>query len=402
MSALQRTILVSGLFLIVGTPVSVFAASDCDARARSLEEIYRRILPSKPEKDATQASQSLFILLKQAVSRKRIPGGTISFAEGSGAVNWMGHGTLSKSSSRKVSETTLYDLASLTKVVSTATSIHLLKEQGKIDLAATVSDYLPEFRNTGLGPVPISSLLRHRGGTVDIAVPRTADPGVNRRNYFAELKKKGFSPPLFSTGNFHYTDAAYVLLGEVVERVSGQPINDFAEAQIFGPLGMRHTRFKPGQNSVCSRTIAGTRPCIVHDPIARSFGGVSGNAGLFSTARDLAKFARMILDHGQAEDSSGQRFQFLSQNSVQAMSSDPAHLEHRRGMGFDIDSPFACAPRGRFPQSSFGHTGYTGTSLWIDPSSRRFIVLLTNEVEIGKGPIDAIRWHAGNIVSRYR
>ncbi|HAR42037.1 MAG TPA: hypothetical protein DCS07_05315 [Bdellovibrionales bacterium] len=328
-------------------------------------------------------------ILEQAVQTRRIPGASIAFGDGSGISLALSRGTLSLENATPVNSETLYDLASMTKVIATATAIMILRERGLLSLSSPLQEYLPEFAKAGFGKVPLERFLRHRAGIRDVALPAKHWWRNAKKAYLSKLLKDGLVPDPSQRQRFSYTDAAYILLGEVVERVSGLRLDAFARLEIFEPLGMKRTGYLPPVGSVCARALRSCRP---HDPLAYAFGGVAGNAGVFSTATEVALFAQMILNRGLLVDRQGRQRQFLSTDSIRFMTSDPEHSVDLRGLGFDIDTAYSCAPRGDFSRESFGHTGYTGTSLWIDPLAHKFLVLLTNEVDIAKGPISAIRW----------
>jgi uncharacterized protein YbbC (DUF1343 family)/CubicO group peptidase (beta-lactamase class C family) len=274
---------------------------------------------------------------------------------------------------------TVFDLASLTKPVATATSVMILVERGKVRLDDPVTRHLPEFDNHGKGAVTVEQLLRHRAGLV-------AD---NPLSDYADGPEKAWER-LANIGlvarpgeRFVYSDVSFLVLGRLVERVSGQSLDAFARENIFEPLHMTDTGFRPGGTGPTAR-VAPTEKAdgrmlrgTVHDPRARALGGVAGHAGLFGTADDLATYAQMILNRGRRPD--GRRV--LPPETVRAMT-DPGDTPpgQQRGLGWDIDTPYR-APRGsRFGPRSFGHTGFTGTSLWVDPDTDTFVIVLTSRL----------------------
>jgi uncharacterized protein YbbC (DUF1343 family) len=269
---------------------------------------------------------------------------------------------------------TMFDLASLTKCVATTTSIMQLVEQGRVRLNDPVAAYLPEFAKNGKQDITIRELLTHYSGLAPDLDLQT--PWNGRDAAFAMAMAQTLSNPPGS--QFVYSDINFEVLGFVVEKVSGEPLNDFADERIFIPLGMKHTRFlppdtwlpriAPTQYDEQGKMLRG----VVHDPTARRMGGVAGHAGLFSTADDLSRFAQDML--------SG--FKVLSPAIVEKMSTpqQPPTAGSLRGLGWDIDSPFSSNRGELLPVGSFGHTGFTGTSLWIDPVTDTYIILLTNAV----------------------
>ncbi len=271
---------------------------------------------------------------------------------------------------------TIFDCASLTKVMATAPAIMVLVEEGKVRLNDSIKAYLPDFR----GPTQISvlQLLTHYSG---LRPSLTLDPpwsGYDTGVRLA-LQETPVQPP---GSKFIYSDINYILLAEIVREASGMPIDRFAKERIFEPLGMTDTTFLPPER--LRKRIAPTERIedgsvlrgIVHDPTTRMMGGVSGQAGLFSTAADLAKFARMMVNGGTLDG-----VRVLSPLSVLRMRTPQSPRgKAARGIGWDIDTRYS-SPRGDlFGTSSYGHTGYTGPSLWIDPVSHSFVTLMTNRV----------------------
>ncbi len=270
---------------------------------------------------------------------------------------------------------TVFDLASLTKSIVTATAVMQLVERDKVQLDDPVARYLPEFGRNGKEAITIRQLLTHFSGLrpdLDLTEPWTGRDEAMRRVW----EERPAHPP---GETFVYSDINFIVLGLVVERITGMPLEQYAETNIFQPLGMKHTRFLPPTD--WKPHIAPTEPDergamlrgVVHDPTARRMGGVAGHAGLFGTAGDVARFAQAILDGGAG---------ILKPETVALMirPQPPFGDRVKRGLGWDIDSPYS-SPRGdHFPIGSFGHTGFTGTSVWIDPKSRTYIVLLTNVV----------------------
>ncbi len=269
---------------------------------------------------------------------------------------------------------TIFDIASLTKIVGTTTAVMQLMEKGEIRDNDPVSKYIPEFAQNGKQDVTVRELLTHDSGLppdLDLSQPwEGKDAGL--RMAFAE--KLQDSPG----SRFVYSDINFVVLGALVERVSGVPLDQYCQQNIFSPLGMTHTRYLPPRSWLPE--IAPTQfdehdvmlRGVVHDPTARRMGGVAGHAGLFSTADDLAKFADFLMRGGAV----------LSSLTIEKMTTpqQPPNSQVLRGFGWDIDSPLSTNRGELLPVGSFGHTGFTGTSLWIDPTTRTYIILLTNAV----------------------
>ena len=307
---------------------------------------------------------------------------------------------------------TVFDLASLTKTVATATSVMILVEEGKLALSDPVVRHIPEFASGGgdRGKVTIEHLLTHRAGLPpdDPLDLYTGSPEeIFARKYRQPLK----SPP---GSQFVYSDVGYEVLGEVVRRVSGESLDRFAEERIFRPLGMKETFFDPlrpeGRPTgaqprlpVPASRIAPTEKRgdhwmrgEVHDPRAYALGGVAGHAGLFSTAADLAKFCQMILEGGKLG-----RARILSPLAVEAMTRPRFYGDGDvRGLGWDVVTGYSRNRGDFFPPGSFGHTGFTGTSLWIDPATGTFVVFLSNRVHPdGRGDVGRLRALVATIVA---
>jgi uncharacterized protein YbbC (DUF1343 family)/CubicO group peptidase (beta-lactamase class C family) len=270
---------------------------------------------------------------------------------------------------------TIFDLASLTKVVATTTAVMQLVDQGKVRLNDPVVKYIPEFGQNGKADITVRDLLTHYSG---LEPDFDLNPPWNGREAGLSLAFSAvpIAPP---ETRFIYSDTNFIVLGALVERVSGIPLDAYCSQNIFAPLGMTRTRFLPPRDwlpQIAPTEYDENRQMlhgVVHDPRSRRMGGVAGHAGLFSTGDDLAKFAQILLDGGGP---------VLSRAAVEKMTSpqQPPNASTMRGFGWDIDSPFS-SNRGEFlPVGSFGHTGFTGTSLWIDPTTGTYIILLTNAV----------------------
>jgi uncharacterized protein YbbC (DUF1343 family)/CubicO group peptidase (beta-lactamase class C family) len=270
----------------------------------------------------------------------------------------------------------LFDLASLTKVIATTTAVALLVESGTISLDEPVATYLPAFAGAvgDRAKVTARHLLTHTAGLP--AGGAYAGKTVTLAEVIDNIvRSRQMAPP---GQKFIYSDYSAITLQAVVEAVSGKPLDTFCRERIFLPLGMRDTTFRPAGVLVarCAATSAGDTDTrgLVHDPTARAMGGVAGNAGLFSTADDLARFCQMLLKGGTYDD-----VRILRPETVRTFTTRQIELvDGERALGWDMDSPYSI--RGLLPFGSFGHTGFTGTSVWIDPRTETVIVLLTNSV----------------------
>ncbi|HXG48303.1 MAG TPA: exo-beta-N-acetylmuramidase NamZ domain-containing protein, partial [Methylomirabilota bacterium] len=293
---------------------------------------------------------------------------------------------------------TIFDAASLTKVVATAPAILILAERGLVNLDEPVATYLPEFAGAGTNAITVRHLLTHTSGLragLSRALPWTGYATAIR----LACEEKATAPP---GTQFLYSDINYILLGEIVARTSERPLDDFTATDLFAPLGMTNTGFLPPETlhpriAPTENSEEGMLRGRVHDPTARRMGGVAGHAGLFTTAADLARFARMMLNGGELDG-----VRVLRPGTVKLMTSvqSPKDVPTRRGLGWDIDSAYS-RPRGQwFPLGSFGHTGWTGTCLWIDPFSQTFWIFLSNRVHPdGKGNTVALYSTLGTLAA---
>jgi uncharacterized protein YbbC (DUF1343 family)/CubicO group peptidase (beta-lactamase class C family) len=275
--------------------------------------------------------------------------------------------------SRLPATDTLYDIASLTKVVATTPAILQLVEQGKINLDEPAVAFWPEFRGHGKERITVRELLTHYSGLRPGLLMKPAWSG-----YAAALKKIAEDKPAQPPGSqFIYSDLNFIVLGEIVRRVSGESLNAYCRRHIFEPLEMKDTGFTPAKplHRRLAPTMEGSFG-VVHDPDTRRMGGVAGPAGLFATADDLARFAQAILDQGRTP-----RGPILSPASIELMAApgSPAGKLPARGLGWAIHSPAGNWSE-MLPAGSFGHKGFTGTLIWIDPATRTYLILLSNRV----------------------
>jgi uncharacterized protein YbbC (DUF1343 family)/CubicO group peptidase (beta-lactamase class C family) len=311
---------------------------------------------------------------------------------------------------------TIFDLASLTKIVATATSIMMLVERGKVSLADPVSLYIPEFAANGKERITVEQVMTHRAGLPpDNEIADYVGVSIKPLEEIYKLQ------PSYEPGSrFVYSDVGFIVAAEIVRRVSGKPIDQFAAENIFRPLGMKDTRYLPIErgpegasdqssklksqsSNYSTERIAPTEMREgrwmrgeVHDPRSYEMGGVAGHAGLFSTADDLAIFCQMILNKGAYNGA-----RLLAPYTVERMMS--AHslpTSQMRGIGWDVNTSFSSNRGDIFPVGTFGHTGFTGTSLWLDPASETFVILLTNRVHpAGRGDVTRLRSFIASIVA---
>ena len=326
----------------------------------------------------TAMLQSIDSAINEAVNKSKIPGGVIWLEkENKKYHKAYGHQSLLPVK-RAMKNASIFDAASLTKVMATAPSIMILIEQGRIALDDPVRKHLPEFNGGNKNKVTIKQLLTHTSGLRPVLPKKPAWKGYD------EAIKLGISQKLVELPGkkFRYSDINFILLGEIVRRVSGKRLDRFSKEKIFQPLQMVDTNFKPSRD-LLPRIAPTTREGnvlihgVVHDPAARAMGGVAGHAGLFTTAPDVALFCRMIISEGKVGN-----VRILKKESVALMSRNQTpklSQKVKRGIGWDIDSIYS-SPRGEgFPiGESFGHTGWTGGSVWIHPKSKSFLIFLSN------------------------
>lgn len=332
-----------------------------------------------------------------AIAAKKIPGGVL-WLERAGESHSRAYGQRATSpAAETLTLDTIYDAASLTKVVATATAVMQLVERGRLELDAPVVRYLPAFAAHGKDAVTVRQLLTHHSGL------RAGLPRNPLWSGYAEGIERACAEKLVGVpgGTFLYSDINFIVLGELVRIASGLRLDAYAAKEIFLPLGLADTGFLPAatkrNRTAPTEAVEGTMlRGIVHDPTARAMGGVAGHAGLFTTATDLARFCRMIINGGELDG-----VRILNAASVAEMTRVQTDGSHRRGLGWDIDTSFS-GPRGRwFPAgSSFGHTGFTGTSVWIDPAAKTFVLFLSNRVHPdGKGDVAPLRRTLGTLAA---
>ncbi|MCP4848783.1 MAG: beta-lactamase family protein [Verrucomicrobiaceae bacterium] len=325
-----------------------------------------------------KAIKAIDMLIDEAVKSSKIPGAVI-WLEQKGRFYHRAYGQRNIVPAPKPMEkTTIFDAASLTKVVATTPSVMVLMERGKLNLNDPVKKHIPEFSGTGKSEVTIRHLLTHTSGLPPILPRKPPWSGYTTGIKLATATNMRAKPG----EKYRYSDVNFILLGEIVRRISGKSLKQFAREAIFAPLGMHNTGFVLNKSAYqrvapTTREKNGLVQGIVHDPSARSMGGIAGHAGLFTTAPDLARYCRMITGGGTLG-----KIRILSKDTVILMTStqtSPSRHKANRGLGWDIDSPFS-SPQSKVPapNHSFGHTGWTGGSIWIHPTSRSFLILLSN------------------------
>ncbi|QDU31212.1 Penicillin-binding protein 4* [Anatilimnocola aggregata] len=310
---------------------------------------------------------------------------------------------------------TVFDLASLTKPIATATSVMLLVEQGKVKLDEPVATYLPTFIETGDAEanaakqkVTVRQLLLHTSGQIADNALRDYLQGVDEANQ--RLLALKLSKPPGET--FVYSDVNFITLGLQIEKLSGQNVHEFSQAHIFRPLGMDETGFVPGK-SLGYRTaptekrdghwMRGT----VHDPRSYALRGIAGHAGLFSTAEDLARYASAMLNRGEYQGvkiMQPETWQLMTTgNVVPGRRNDGEKYEGLRGLGWDMRTGFSTNGGTARSAAAFGHGGFTGTAIWIDPEQDWFLIFLSNRVHPdGKGSVNPLIGEIATLVAAAR
>ena len=340
-------------------------------------------------------------IVQAGIAAKAAPGAVVLIGRGDQTVYEKAYGTRATvPSTEPMTLDTVFDLASLTKVVATTTAVMTLVEQGRVRLNDPVASFVPGFDRYGKAGITVRHLLTHVSGLrpdVDLH-PWTG--------YDAALALAIDEVPTAAPGEqFVYSDINFFLLGDIVSRVTGEPLDKYLTRVVFGPLGLRDTGFLPAKTLLpriaptercaeqdawpCKRPDAAPLRGVVHDPTARRMGGVAGHAGLFSTAHDLQRFARMLINGGELDG-----VRILSPATVARMITPvtlPANAG-TRGLGWDIDTSFSSNRGDLFPIGSYGHTGFTGTSLWIDPASKSYVIFLSSRLHPdGVGDVGVLR-----------
>jgi uncharacterized protein YbbC (DUF1343 family)/CubicO group peptidase (beta-lactamase class C family) len=347
-------------------------------------------------------------LVEASIARHELPGAVVVVGRGEDIVYHQAFGQRAvRPSPEAMTEATIFDLASLTKVVATTTSVMKLVEEGRIRLSDPVAQFIPEFSRFGKAGITIRHLLTHTSGLrpdLELEVEfHGADEAIRRACDEVPTAPAG--------ERFVYSDINFFLLGDIVRRVSGQTLDRYAKSAIFDPLGMTETTFLPPESwrpriapteacAMLSWPCGGDMPFlrgVVHDPTSRRMDGVAGHAGLFSTAADLSRFCRMLLEGGRLGS-----VRILSPATVARMTSPatPVEMHAVRGLGWDIDSSYSSNRGELFPIGSYGHTGFTGTSLWLDPGSKSYVIFLSNRVHPdGKGDVTALRGKVATVAA---
>ena len=361
----------------------------------------KTLIPGKPETVGMSSNLLARIdsVVEEAIQENFVPGVVVLVGRHSKIVYNQAFGHRSLIPSReKMTIDTIFDLSSLTKVVATATSMMILVEEGRLTLDDSVSMFLPKFSDQKKKNITIMQLATHFSGL---------RAGLDQDKYwvgFKEALRRASIEELIAVpgSRFNYSDINYIVLGADLEKVAQMGLEEFSEQRVFSLLGMKNTTFKPSpfwRHRIAPTEIRNGRMLRgkVHDPTSARMGGVSGHAGLFSTAGDLAIFLQMLLNYGVYDG-----VRILSPLSVGRMTTNqsPQEQDSWRGVGFDIRSRFSSSRGDLFTLGSFGQTGFTVTSLWIDPYSQVFLIILTNRLHPNsKGDVGRLRKQVANIVA---
>ncbi len=376
--------------LTIWTVFQLFQASATTAQTINVEP--RMTQPADREK-LTKISS----IVLAGIDQGKMPGCVVAAGDRSGVfyLQAFGHRQL-QPQQRLMEVDTVFDLASLTKPLATAVCCMKLLEEGRILLDDPVSKHLPEFKGHGKEAITIRQLLTHQGGLIADNSLRDYEDGVERAYQKIDELKLVAKPG----EKFIYTDVGFIVLGRLVERLSGQPLDEICQQYFWQPAGMTETGFNPdaalrGRAAVTERRDEQWIQGVVHDPRAYRLNGVAGHAGMFSTARDLARFAQMLLNGGECN---GQ--QLLKPATIEVMSQAYPVSSGIRGLGWDKQTGYSSNRAKGLSSQAFGHGGFTGTAIWIDPQRDLFYVFLSNRVHPdGKGSVNRLIGQIGQVIT---
>jgi CubicO group peptidase (beta-lactamase class C family) len=331
----------------------------------------------EPKEEPRQRFTEIDQVVEEGIATANFPGAVVLVGQEDDIVYWQAFGNkIVDPFEEPTDKNTIFDLASMTKPIATATSIMILRDRKKIALDDYVSKYLPAFACKGKEEVRIEHLLTHTSG-----LPAYTNAAELKEQFGSPCPDKviekicSFEAASKPGEKFRYSCLGYIILARVVENISGQNIGQFSKENIFVPLGMKHTSYNPREArklDIAATEVIDGRPLrgTVHDPLARLMAGLSGNAGLFSYAYDLSIYCRMLLNDGALNGK-----KILSPEAVKLLTTARTH---GRACGFDVNSTYAWVKGSYAPEQAFCHTGYTGTSIVGDPVSKTYIIILTN------------------------
>lgn len=336
-------------------------------------------------------------VVSQAIDERKCPGCVVAIGRNSqlGYLRAFGNRALEPAPTPMTIDT-VFDLASLTKPMATATSVMKLVEAGKLKLSDRVSQHLPEFGSEGKDVITVEQLLIHQGGL--IADNSIADYQLGPATAWQRVAGLKLTAPVGT--KFIYSDVGFIVLGELVRRVAGQPIDEFSKREIFVPLGMSETGYRPNADLRLRAAPTERRnnewiQGEVHDPRAYLMEGVAGHAGLFSTATDVARYAAMMANSGEY---AGARI--LKEETWREMTTARSVSSGKRGLGWDMKTGYSTNRGTTMSDRAFGHGGFTGTALWIDSETKLFVIFLSNRVHPnGKGMVNPLAGRIGTIAA---
>ncbi len=352
-----------------------------------------------PEQLGVRSQQLVYIdpLLKQAYADGQFCGCVVVAGRRDGVFLELVVGDRQVEPERKPMEAdSVFDLASLTKAVATATSVMLLVERGQVRLSDPVGKHLKELDREATRGVTVEQLLTHAAGFV----PDNSIKDYEQGEAEAWRRLLALDPQKKPGEAFQYSDVNFELLGKLVERVDGRPLERFFAEEFAAPLGLNDTMFRP-TDALRGRAVATEQRDgawlvgEVHDPRAALLGGVAGHAGLFSTAGDLTRYAQMMLGGGALDD-----VRVLSPLTVRELIRPRTVAEARRGAGWDIRSPYSKNRGDFYSDSAFGHGGFTGTAMWIDPKLDLFVIFLSSRLHPdGQGDVNDLAGRIGTVIA---
>ncbi|WP_459557521.1 serine hydrolase domain-containing protein [Lacunimicrobium album] len=327
-------------------------------------------------------------IVEEGIRQEKMPGCVVLIGRRAGIAYHKAYGNLSlKPDVRPMLTDTVFDLASLTKPIATATSIMLLVERGQIDITKPVADYEPDFANNGKESITVLQLLTHQSGL--IPDNPLADYLQSADDAFRRLL---LLKPVATPGEkFMYSDVNFIMLGYLVKKITGLNVNEFSHQEIFSPLGMSETGYNPAEPLRERAALTQEREGRwmrgeVHDPRAYKLDGIAGHAGLFSTASDLSRYATMLLNKGELN---GRRI--FKPETIDFMTTPVKVPGGLRGLGWDIRTGYSSQRGDMMSSRAYGHGGFTGTSLWIDPVRDLYVIFLSNRVHPdGKGSVNPL------------
>lgn len=382
----------TAIFFCVATssfnPLSVLAADSAN-----------RLPHSAPEQTGISPGSldEIDDLVAHAIDESKMPGAVVTIGHRGAIVFQKAYGNRrSVPEPEPMQVDTVFDLASLTKPIATATSIMHLVDAGKIKIDDKVADHLPAFASEGKQDVTIKQLLLHVGGLIpDNAMSDYADgPEISREKFLA--LKLNYEPGT----KFRYSDVGFQVLGELIQAKTGKTVAQYASENIFQPLKMNETEYLPREDLQSRAAVTEQRDGRwmvgeVHDPRAYAMGGIAGHAGLFSTAEDLAVYAQMMIQGGTYKDT-----KVLSSETIKTMTAAYDVPGAKRGLGWDKRSGYSSNRGESMTDAAFGHGGFTGTAIWIDPELELFVIFLSNRVHPdGKGSVNPLAGAIGKVAA---